>query len=857
MTLPARPLPVVVEILVDAVWTDITGHVYVRDSIQITRGRSNESSRVEASRCSLTLNNRDGRYSPRNPLSPYFGLIGRNTPIRVSVDADVRFVGEVSEWPVAWDKPGTDVWVQVEAAGVLRRLGQGIKPLRSTMYRALTAAGQTEPPVQYWPCEDLTDATAIASAVPGAPSMRMLGARELASFDGFACSAPLPKLDLTGGWVGSVPAYTPVTGLSAVQFLFHIDTGVVDQEIMVIHTKGTVARFNLAYVTGGGLELSAFDADSNVLGSTGTLTPGGVSVDGRLFYVGIQVDQNGSDVDYSVRVLEVGGSGTSLASDTVTGETVGRILRVYTNPHGNLVAGSDRVTFGHISVRRAGTTISSLSDEVNAYAGEAAGRRVERLCGENDIGVSFINIGNLDETAAMGPQRPGALVGLLGECADADLGILYEPRDNLALTYRTRLSLYNQDPALELDYSAGVFAGLPEPVDDDQQTRNDITATRQEGSSVRAVLSSGPLSVLDPPDGVGTYDTEVTVNVVGDGFLPEHASWLLALGTVDEARYPRLPLGLHIPAFTFSTTSNLAAPGTFEATLESWAAGGSVPPTVTRDSTRAHSGSWSMKIVWGTGGLFPQSAKTFSGLTIGTRYQVSGWAWVTADSPAVRFAVATVSPAGPSTVTEGAWERFTFRFTATATSHSLQVWPARDPVSGESAWIDDITFQESLNGDDATGLDLGDLIVVSNLPAWLPPDDVAQLAQGFTEALTPVTWGIEVNCVPASPYQISLYQSATGSSVHKYASAGSELASGVTSSATTLSVATTIKPVWTADNAEDGFDVMVGGERMTVTDISGTSSPQTFTVTRSVNGVVKAHDAGTAVQLFQTPRYGL
>ena len=40
---------------------------------------------------------------------------------------------------------------------------------------------------------------------------------------------------------------------------------------------------------------------------------------------------------------------------------------------------------------------------------------------------------------------------------------------------------------------------------------------------------------------------------------------------------------------------------------------------------------------------------------------------------------------------------------------------------------------------------------------------------------------------------------------------------------------------------------------MTVTDITGTSSPQTFTVTRSVNGVVKAQASGADVRLWFPP----
>lgn len=57
------------------------------------------------------------------------------------------------------------------------------------------------------------------------------------------------------------------------------------------------------------------------------------------------------------------------------------------------------------------------------------------------------------------------------------------------------------------------------------------------------------------------------------------------------------------------------------------------------------------------------------------------------------------------------------------------------------------------------------------------------------------------------------------------------------------------KAIWST--TADDFDIMMGGERMTVTAVSGASSPQTFTVTRAVNGVSKTHDAGTKVMLYK------
>jgi hypothetical protein len=68
---------------------------------------------------------------------------------------------------------------------------------------------------------------------------------------------------------------------------------------------------------------------------------------------------------------------------------------------------------------------------------------------------------------------------------------------------------------------------------------------------------------------------------------------------------------------------------------------------------------------------------------------------------------------------------------------------------------------------------------------------------------------------------------------------------------------TSTSPLWTTASGDVPFDIAVGGERMTVTAVSGTSSPQTFTVTRHVNGVTKAHTAGEDVRLWFPPIYAM
>jgi hypothetical protein len=82
---PTTQLPVMVELQLNGTWTDITSKVYTRDPITIKRGRSSEGQNVDPSTCQLTLDNRGGTFSPRNPTGPYYGTLGRNTPLRVSV----------------------------------------------------------------------------------------------------------------------------------------------------------------------------------------------------------------------------------------------------------------------------------------------------------------------------------------------------------------------------------------------------------------------------------------------------------------------------------------------------------------------------------------------------------------------------------------------------------------------------------------------------------------------------------------------------------------------------------------------------------------------------------------------------
>lgn len=84
-----EPLDVHVRMLLNG-WVDVTGDVRADPSnpggIQIRSGTSVEGTTPEPGSCTILLNNCDGRYSPRNPESPHYGFLTRNTPLQVYID---------------------------------------------------------------------------------------------------------------------------------------------------------------------------------------------------------------------------------------------------------------------------------------------------------------------------------------------------------------------------------------------------------------------------------------------------------------------------------------------------------------------------------------------------------------------------------------------------------------------------------------------------------------------------------------------------------------------------------------------------------------------------------------------------
>lgn len=463
-------------------------------------------------------------------------------------DRNWRFHGEVSAWPQVWDQAMRNVTVAVTASGPLRRLTQGTPPARSAIDRSVIVDSTV---LAYWPCEDAGEATVIASGLPAGRPMRFSGTPNFASYAGFPGSQSSLVIN-DAKMVGGISGF-PSSNELQLQFLLHLpDAGLAIDFFDAVQLVTTNYRFNLEYDSpGSGGRL--YVTGDPFIGSAPT-TPAISNVNGTDMCVTITAVQNGGNVDYSLAVYTLA-TGTAV---TVSASHTGTLGPVQNVTFGSLrsTVGIGEVAIGHVIVRNSQAPAAEVASHLNGRAGEAAGTRFARLCTE--AGLGYRSIGDLASTELMGVQRPATLVDLLRECATTDLGMLFEPLDMFGLGYRTRRTLENQSNALTASYTAQELAAPPTPTPDDENVRNEYTVQRAGGSKSKQALTVGRMSTADPSEGIGRYAVEETLSLYSDTQTADQAAFRLLLGTVDDERYPNIDLRRETPGVVANAALNAA-----------------------------------------------------------------------------------------------------------------------------------------------------------------------------------------------------------------------------------------------------------------------------------------------------------
>ncbi len=549
--------PLTLELYYSGSWHDITADLS-DDGWTITRGRSATSKTADPSEFTCTLDNTGGKYSPRNPSSVLYGLVGRNTPIRAKVTVGgttyTRFVGEVSEWPQRWTTKGTS-YAPITASGITRRLMQGLSSEKSAYTRGVTSpVAPMAGVVAYWPMEDEAGSTSFASGLPGGPSMNINGHPTLASDSSFYCSRALPVASADFNAGGVVPAYAAGTSWQVTALIkFPAAGSIADKtRLFQVRTSSTTCtKWDLLYCTGGALQLNVTSDDGTAI-LTGTQV--GLAVDGSALRVRLYGLTNGSGTDWSISVLEPGSTVGTGGGGTIATSTPG-------NPGWIAIAPDSALTgtvIGQMVVQSPYTSIWDHADILDANHTDSALDRVTRVAAEE--GIALTSTGVAAQSTSLGYQLPMNPIDLIREAEAADQGWFYEPRDAAGIAYRTRDSSCGQAPKLTITYTDNLL--LPfEPNEDDQLTRNRLTLTRIGGGSYIYERTTGTMSTAAPPAGVGIYDEALSISVYSDAYLANQASWRVHEGTVDEARWPVIGIELAHPVFRASATLTAAALG--------------------------------------------------------------------------------------------------------------------------------------------------------------------------------------------------------------------------------------------------------------------------------------------------------
>lgn len=468
---------------------------------------------------------------------------------------DIRASMEVARWAPRWDMSGRDVAVDVEAAGILRRLGSPGRPENDAIRRFMLSVN-AQNILNYWPLSDPDTAIVAASAV-GGPAMKVSFRREAPLFGRGNLEFYLPASAQTGDGNGRIQG--SILGGTTGGFTIDVAMRAEDPASATTNEVPVIISFDIRTAdesvhTSGVSWVATVNPATNLISLAVTNVATGASLGSGSVSIGNTNILDGQMHHLRMRCTEGAGTNSNifLDLDRVNLIGFGFNLGITTTP-APVSAGVEWSTsgaaelpwsFGQIAVfGDPPPGLFTVNDAFIGYRGEPAAERWRRLVAEE--GFIPVIYGNQLDSPAMGPQQ--ALTGLasIREAVATDGGIMFEVRDWPTLGIIPLSYLVNRDPLLVLDYALNQVAVPFHPDEDDQNIRNDVTA-QQIGTdeTARVVLEVGPMSIQEPPSGVGQYPEQIEASVQLPEQLNTIAGRRVLRGTWPTSRYPQLGVAI-------------------------------------------------------------------------------------------------------------------------------------------------------------------------------------------------------------------------------------------------------------------------------------------------------------------------
>ncbi|MEU0761576.1 hypothetical protein ABZ351_18115 [Streptomyces microflavus] len=904
------------ELQIGGVWTDVTNDVRERAPMTITRGAADESAALEHSTCEFELNNRHGRYSPRNPKGPYFGLIGRNTPVRVSVpdtESYLQLDGSVTSYARTPDTGALDITgdldLRVEAtcdwyatAGQAL-LGKWISATNQRSYLLRLAGGLV---ILNWSVAG-TSSLVAQQFLPALPRRAAIRATlDVNNGSGGFTVVFYWATSLAGPWtqigdpLGNTPATSIYSSTAPLEIAPIAATGVPPMRGIVHRAEvrsgigGTVVASPDARALAAGATSWADSAGRTwTLGARALINDRAYRFHGEISSWPAGWDLSGNDVWVSVEASGTTrrlGQGRKALESTLRRRipSAAGLLAYWPMEEAQTAAtqaysptpgvqplalmGADWAgddTLGGSAPLPAVKSPTSLEARVPPTA--AVGWQVEwvyNLAALPAIQTEVLRLGIFGatmRTVILYASTSGIRVEVLDPAGAVLSGATYANAAALsAFAGRwNRLAIYSGDygggdtlvQATWRDVTTNIryyVAATPTTTQGRIGTVSGAWGTALEG------MALGHLAVFTTPGSgvLGAPPTTLIYEGADDGFLGETALARIARLGAEEAATVDLA-GRGEDYISPSTRLGPQRPATLLDLLEEIqeADGGILyerkdrTGLVYRDRESLYNQPIALALDYTAPGEVPPPLEPVeddqllrNDVTVTRSGGSSGRAVLESGPLSVQPPPAGIGPYD---------EALTLSLYEDNQPKAIAQWRVHQGTWDEpryptiTVWLHAATHLI----DDVLAMDIGDRLTIANPPPWLPPGVIDQHMLGYTETLGPVEWTLAMNCAPAGPWQVGAVADPVRGRVD---TSGSELAADVTASSPTLSVAVTAGRPWITSSAfpaEFPFDVQLGGEIVTVTAITGGSSPQTFTVTRAVNGVVKPHPAATDVRL--------
>lgn len=810
-----------VELFYSDSWNDITSDVRVAGGITLTRGRADWAQQVSPGTCTLTIDNTDGKYSPRNPESSLYGLIGRNTKIRVSKPVgtedfeDTSYALDIDIGTFTRDSTASHggSWSAkaVTTADLTLTVPAGVTELR--LWASRTVASATSATVQL-----RKDGAAVASqsiaagwaeitfnvsgdteyvirgtAGGGTSTMWIddITARAY-RFNGEVESWP-QRWDVSGK-----VAWVPITAYGILRRLGGVGT--------TAPAKSVLRRF---YENDSTPPVAMWAMDSGQLSDTVPQTIGtgtGLSPTSTAHRDLLGVDSLSPWLGPGLSMTDAGSTYFGRADGLDTAPTATTLEATFSWEY------NTGAMFAYWLIRQdAEDTHNSWEVQVQKTSGGVFSITV---LGNDSASLLVNDTTNTTAISGLGPHT--LRLGLVNSGSDVVWTIRCDDDTAISSGTATGMALKTY-PYLEISSSLSTGGKIVfGPVAYYQATAG-LHFDAPQGYP--GETAADRLSRICTEEGIGYSDGgDDTVPLGPQGVLP-------VLGLLQEAAdsdggilgEDRTDLAL-----TYVSHAGLLNPFTATLTLD-YDESEVVPPLeptedtqhVRNDITVTRQNGASTHLVQETGTLNVQEPSDDAD-GVG-RYATEVTLSLESDS---------------QTLQQAAWMRH------------VGTWP--DPRF-PSITVDVTALAEASKTTlvaNALSVDIGSLMVITNPPVYTGPDSVGGIVQGYVETIGSHHHVITFNVSPARLWFVN-------------ALGGSRVDTGGCVTAEALDTTETGVDV---TNDDDGwssttpYDITIGGERMSVTGVSGTGSSQTLTVTRSVNGVTKSHATGAKVSLYLPSR---